>query len=191
MGLGDFVKGIGGGLAGGVVNLIGQSAANDANRKEAARNRAWEESMSSTSHQREVKDLQAAGLNPILSANGGASTPGGSMATMQAPQIDLPGILNASALQEQVGQGQQKINIEKGVAASTVAKNLTAAQLDRANTLLTKEGALGKLLGTDQTAAVKKGGAAVGRTLDKAIEKSKKMQNPLLHEQPSSGGRLP
>ena len=30
----------------------------------------WQKSMSDTSHQREVKDLVAAGLNPVLSSGG-------------------------------------------------------------------------------------------------------------------------
>lgn len=38
---------------------------------EAAKNRNWQQFMSDTAHQREVRDLKAAGLNPVLSAMGG------------------------------------------------------------------------------------------------------------------------
>lgn len=51
------------------------------NSSEAAKNRNWQMMMSNTAHQREVKDLQAAGLNPVLSAMGGNGASVGSGAT--------------------------------------------------------------------------------------------------------------
>lgn len=77
----SFFDGVGGALVSGAGSLIGGELANSSASDEAQRNRDFQADQSATAHQREVKDLKAAGLNPILSAGGpGASTPTGNMA---------------------------------------------------------------------------------------------------------------
>lgn len=70
-------------IGSGILGAVGQSNQNRANSAQALRQMEFQERMSNTAHQREVTDLEKAGLNPILSAGGsGASSPGGAQATM-------------------------------------------------------------------------------------------------------------
>lgn len=75
----------------GVYNHIENATAMNFNSTEALANREWQERMSNTAYQRAVKDMREAGLNPILAfQNGGASTPGGSAATISGASMGAP-----------------------------------------------------------------------------------------------------
>lgn len=111
--LGSIISGIAG-VASAYMSYRGQQTANKQNLQEADRNRQWQERMSSTSHQREVADLKKAGLNPVLSAHGGASTPGGAQGTVISPTKEVAqSMLSSSKAINNIKLTKELINTEK------------------------------------------------------------------------------
>lgn len=122
MGLWD---GAAGGIASGGLGLIGGLISNDQNKHQAQKQMDFQMGMSNTAHQREVKDLIAAGLNPVLSANAGASTGQGAMATIE--NVAQPAIANAlesAKLRKDISQTDSNILLNKAQGEAAAANAL-------------------------------------------------------------------
>lgn len=113
--------GIAGGLVSGIGSLFGASKANNSAKEIAAENNRLAVELASTQHQREVADLKAAGLNPILSAAGGGSA---------VPQLTVAPVQNELAgASEAVNTGLRSAQVKAqldNLKADTASKTESA-----------------------------------------------------------------
>lgn len=114
----------------GGASLLGTAASSAFSASQASRQMRFQERMSSTSHQREVEDLRAAGLNPILSARlGGSSTPPGAQG--QVHDLGNSAKTSVDALRLMADMGVQQATIRDINAAADLKGT---QQLDIVNT---------------------------------------------------------
>ena len=156
-GVKDFISPVTDLLSGGLgsvvsagADLLGGVMTNNANAAQAQKNRDFQADQTGTAYQRAVKDLQAAGLNPMLAyTNGGASSGSGAQAVMQnavgsAIHTGMSAKMNAAQVDNLVEQNDL-IKAQKVQALSTSDLN---------NALASKAVADARLSRTDHFAMI-------------------------------------
>ncbi len=115
-------------VIGGLGSLIGGASANRARRREAQKQRQFQERMRSTQWQAAVADMEAAGINPAVAySKGPAAAPGGA----QAQQEDIGSTSVSSALQSKRLSADLKLIQTQTQAASAQAQKTQSEKINQ------------------------------------------------------------
>lgn len=125
---------------GSVLGFLANERSNSSARAESRTNREFQEYMTNNRHQIEVEDLRKAGLNPILSATGGAPVPSGSQASITRAELGEP----ASAFMDQVLKRQQSklFSEQQTLVSAQTGKTINEAANARNQALISENEAV-------------------------------------------------
>lgn len=117
-------------IIGGGLGTLGSLASSAANVYLQGQQQKWAERMANTAHQREMRDLKRAGINPILTATGGrgAESPTVAPARVDNPFVDLgSGITSAGRIN---ALELPRLANESAVASAQVAEAKSRTELN-------------------------------------------------------------